>query len=305
MNHYTTKQFQIMTDVGLAWDLMTDAWGPDEYNCSAAPFFEYAVSSSWLNKDYLYLDRFWLEGDQAAAFVFYEQPVSKIHFILRPGHEALADEMIRYAEEAFPEQEGQKTFVLNQKQTVLREAAEKRGYHPKDDETWRMFDFRTGKLEYPLPDGFHFVPHRDSDPLKIAKCLWDGFNSEELGPFQDWDVVTHNDGRSPYELYHNVLKCGLAPSPHATYEDEVIIANAEGEYVCYSGMWWVEKNKLAYMEPLCTVPAYQRKGLAAAALSEHDRRLRPRGAVLMTGGGNEFYRKIGFGTEVHELYYMK
>ncbi len=59
-------------------------------------------------------------------------------------------------------------------------------------------------------------------------------------------------------------------------------------------MWWLPENKLAYMEPLCTVPDHRRKGLAAAALSEMARRMRPLGAEWMTGGDNEFYTRIGY-----------
>ena len=35
-------------------------------------------------------------------------------------------------------------------------------------------------------------------------------------------------------------------------------------------------------------------GLAAAALAHHEKNLRPLGAEVMTGGGNDFYRKIGY-----------
>ena len=86
----------------------------------------------------------------------------------------------------------------------------------------------------------------------------------------------------------------MAPPPHSTYEYNVIIANEREEYVCFSGMWWVPENKLAYMEPLCTVPEYRHKGLAAAALSKHYAKMKELGAVCMTGGGNDFYRRIGY-----------
>ena len=135
--------------------------------------------------------------------------------------------------------------------------------------------------------------------------MWEGFNSETLGPFVDWDTPRNTGGWTPHELYYSVLCSTISPPPHATYEDTVVIANDRGERVCFAGMWWVEKNRLAYLEPLCTVPAYQHRGLAAAALSEHDRRLRPRGAAVMTGGGNEFYRKIGFRDELTLLHFRK
>ena len=305
MNRIRTKQFQILTDIDLAWDLMTDVYCPDERNGPAAPFFEYAINSLWLDKRYLALNRFWLDGDWPVAFVFYESPVNAVHFVLRPGYETLADEMIAYADTAFPAFDDPREFALTKGQTALIQAAEKRGYSVAEEEKEYLFDFRTGRLDYPLPAGFHFVNSRESDPLKSARCMWEGFNSEELGPFIDWETPMSNGGRTPHELYYSVLGSTVSPPPHATYDDTVIIANEAGDYVCFSGMWWVEKNHLAYMEPLCTVPAYQRRGLAAAALSEHDRRLRPRGAIIMTGGGNEFYRRIGYMDDIAVLYFRK
>jgi len=72
-----------------------------------------------------------------------------------------------------------------------------------------------------------------------------------------------------------------------------------------AGMWWTPENNLAYMEPLCTVPKYRKKGLASAALSEHYRRLKPLGATHMTGGGDPFYEKLGFVPLVHWTFWEK
>ncbi len=290
----TTKQFQILTDIDTVWELMTEAYDHEETNGPAAPFFEYAVTSPWHDRDYLRLNRFWLDNGRPVAFVFYEQPVNELYFVLKPGYEILAGEMIEYAETAYPKFEDPLTLVLSVGQKALIEAAERKGYKCDYEETDRIFDFRTGKLDYPLPAGYHFVDSEHSDPLKSAKCLWDGFNSEELGPFANWDIPEKDGGRTPHELYQNVLGATISPSPHSTYQYTVIIADENEEYVCFSGMWWVPENKLAYMEPLCTVPSHQHKGLAAAALSRHDSVLRPLGAEIMTGGGNDFYQKIGY-----------
>ena len=83
------------------------------------------------------------------------------------------------------------------------------------------------------------------------------------------------------------------------------IENEAGEYVCYAGMWWTPENKLAYMEPLCTVPAYQKRGLAAAALSEMYRRTKALGATHMIGGTNPFYTKIGYEKVVEWTYWER
>ena len=299
-----TKQFQILTDIELVWKLMTEVYDHEENNGPAAPFFEYAIISSWLDKDYLRLDRIWLDGDVPVAFVFYEQPVTSTYFVLRPGYESLAEEMIAYAETAYPQFDEPRELVLPSGQKALIEAAERRGYQVVYEEEDRIFDLRKGKLDYPLPEGYHFVDAKTSDPLKSAKCLWEGFNSEDFGPFIDWDVPTKNGGLSPHELYYNVMCATVSPSPHATYDLTVIIADENEDYVCFSGMWWVPENRLAYMEPLCTVPGHQHKGLAAAALSRHDQVMRKLGAEVMTGGGNEFYKKIGY-QGVHRSLHMQ
>ncbi|MBO4390024.1 MAG: GNAT family N-acetyltransferase [Lachnospiraceae bacterium] len=305
MKNITTKQFQILTDIDLVWRLMTEVYNHEESNGPAAPFFEYAVTSPWMDKDYLRLDRFWMDGEMPVGFVFYEQPVTAIHFVLRPGYEELANEMIEYAETAFPKFEEPLELVLISGQKALIEAAKQKGYVLTEEEPDRIFDLREGRLDFPLPEGYHFVEPETSDPLKVARCLWDGFNKWELGEFKDWDRPEKNEGRSPHELYQNVLGATISPAPHATYQYTTIIADEEENYVCFSGMWWVPENHLAYMEPLCTVPEHQHKGLAAAALSHHDAVLRPLGAEVMTGGGNTFYEKIGY-RGVHMIgYYRK
>ena len=295
-----TKQFQILTDADLAWELMTDVFTPDEGHGPAAPFFEYALTSSWQDKTYLRLDRFWLDGDLPVGFVFYEDDPNRLHFVLRPGYEYLAGEMIDYAETAFPAFDRPRELVLNQGQVALIREAEARGYEIVHREENKVFDFSTGQLSHPLPAGYRFVDPDRVDPLKAARCMWLGFN-EGSGPFVGWETP----GTGPHELYQSVLGATLAPSPHATYDRTVVIADENGDYACFAGMWWVDKNKLAYLEPLCTVPKHQHKGLAAAALSEHDRRLRPLGARLMTGGVNDFYRRIGYRDAIVTLHYTK
>ncbi len=295
-----TKQFQILTDAELAWALMTDVFTPDERNGPAAPFFEYALTSSWQDKTYLRLNRFWLDGEKPVGFLFYENDPNRLHFVLRPGYESLAGEMIDYGERAFPAFDSPRELVLTGGQKALIEAAEERGYGVVFREEYKTFDFQTGRLGHPLPSGYHFVDPARVDPLKAARCMWEGFNGH-LGPFAGWETP----GTGPHDLYESVLGAMLAPSPHATYEHTVVIADENGDYACFAGMWWVQRNALAYLEPLCTVPAHRGKGLAAAALSEHERRLRPLGARIMTGGVNEFYRRIGYRDTIVTLHFAK
>lgn len=308
MGKITTKQFQVLTDSNMAWDFMVEVYedtGENGIENAEAPFFEYALTSTWMNKSYLHLCRFWMDEDMVVGFVFYEDPVTNLHFVLRPGYEELADEMITYAIEAFPDVNGEKEFAFSTGQKALMEAAEKRGYKLWKKEREYRLDMTASALNYELPKGFHYVDPAEVDAVKLTRCTWKGFNEWELGPFENWDVPNDKTEWSPHKSYTGVLGNVMAPPPHSTYEHNIIIANEEGEYVCFSGMWWVPENKLAYMEPLCTIPEYQHRGLAAAALTAHYRRFKEKGGRFLTGGGNEFYRKIGYDTEVYTLIYRK
>lgn len=300
-----TKQFQILTDINLVWNFMTDIYDPYFANGVAAPFFEYALTSKWMDKEYLHLNRLWMAGDIVVGFVFTEAVVTSVFFNLRPGYEGLADEMVEYAQNSFPDLGGERELVIFSGQEALIRAAEKEGYKVSYENADFLFDFRKSGLSYDLPEGFHFVDPFKCDLLKLAKCTWNGFNAEELGPFKNWNIPDSETPWNPHKAYTGVVNSAVAPPPHATHEYNVIIADENEDYVCFSGMWWVPENKLAYMEPLCTVPEYRRRGLAAAALTQHYRRLKVLGAEYMTGGGNDFYRKVGYGEGIHWLHWKK
>ena len=95
------------------------------------------------------------------------------------------------------------------------------------------------------------------------------FGHGEKGEFADYDKYDDSLDWTPAKSHKDVVADFMAPSPHSTQGYSVIIADENEEYVCFSGMWWVPENKLAYMEPLCTAPEHRRKGLAAAALTKH------------------------------------
>ena len=307
MRTIRTKQFQVLTDINMAWDFLVEMYNAalrEGKGSIEPPFFEYALTSSWMNKDYLHLCRFWLEEDKVVGFVFYEN-ISDIYFVLRPGYEELAEEMVVYAKDTFYEWNGEKNFMFSKGQKELMEAAEKYGYQLAYKEKTYVLDMTKTALNYKLPEGFHFVNPEETDPVKLSRCTWKSFNEWELGPFENWEDTSDSRDWNPHKSYTGVLGCVMAPPPHATYQYNIIIANEEGEYVCYSGMWWVPENGLAYMEPLCTIPEYQHKGLAAAALTEHYRRFKEMDGKLLTGGGSEFYKKIGYDVEEYSWVYKK
>lgn len=288
MNGITTKQFSLLSDHMAVYRFLLDVFSPDRRGVPA-PFWEYALCSAWMDKSYLHRCRVWKEGEKIVGFCFHENPVTDVYFSLRPGYEDLAPEMVAYAGEHMPRLAGEHQLVLVGNQTEFRQAAEAAGYAQVGGYESYVYDC-SRPLEYPLPEGFRFTEPGGVDVAKAMECCWKGFDHEaEEGPW-------NGEVESGYALVN---------APHATPEHHIAVMNGAGDYVCYAGMWWVPENRMAYLEPLCTVPEYRHKGLAAAALSELWRRLRPLGATQMTGGGNPFYRKIGYGPGVQWTYWRK
>ncbi|MBQ9767176.1 MAG: GNAT family N-acetyltransferase [Lachnospiraceae bacterium] len=230
----------------------------------------------------------YIDGDTIVGFVFYENPVSDVYFSLRPGYEELVPEMIAYAGEHMPRPDGKHQLILCAAQEAFVAEAKAAGYRMVYEEPDMQYDF-TKLLDYKLPEGFRFVPVGEADYAKVMKCCYYGFENDKTG--------------GPWE--EDIRDYLLAYAPHATMEYAVNIENEDGEYVCHAGMWWMAENKLAYMEPLCTVLEYRGRGLAAAALSELYRRMKPLGATHMTGGASPFYEKIGYELAVVWTHWMK
>ncbi len=292
MKNIKSRPFHILADCGNIYQFLIEIYAKDWKNGVPAPFFEYAYASfaSWMDISYSYKNRIWECNGKIVAFCFYENPVTDIYFCLKPGYEELAMEMITYADENMPRDTDGIQLILFGEQDALMRAAQQLGYCQKSEHWDMQYDFAKN-LNYPLPEGFHIVKPQDLNMSKIGKCCWKGFDHEQNeGP---WN---HQYEQNNYLLY---------TAPHATPELPVAIANAQDEYVCYAGMWWTPQNHLAYMEPLCTIPEYRHKGLAAAALSELFRRTKALGATHMTGGNNEFYQKIGYHPTVKWTFWRK
>lgn len=293
-----TKQFQLLTDINLVWDFLVDTYDWKNDCGRAAPFFEYALTSSWMDTSYSFLDRLWFDGDKVVAFVYYENPVTDIYFNVRKGYEFLADELVDYAISNMPHFNNEQQFVLFDGQQFLKDAAAKRGFKQVYEWNEGIFNFKN-ELNYELPEGYHFVDPKNMDILKCSKLCWYGFGHGDKGEFKDWDKYDDSMDWTPAKSHKGALSRILTPSPHDSSQYNIVIADKNEEYVCFSGMWWVPQNQLAYMEPLCTHPDHRKKGLASAALSLHYKRMKALGASHMTGGGDPFYQKLGYGKGYH------
>ena len=77
--------------------------------------------------------------------------------------------------------------------------------------------------------------------------------------------------------------------------DLCIVSEKSGEIVSFSTIWYDEKNKVGILEPVGTIPEYQRQGLARTIIYEDINRIAREGAEkVYVGTDKAFYLAIGF-----------
>lgn len=276
MEKIARRPYRSLVDFLKVYQFMLDNYSLDWKRGAPAPFFEYAQVLYWTDKTQSHRNAIWEDNGHIIAFAWYSNAIGEAYLNVSDGYEFLIPEMVDYAEDRLSKEDGSLHLKLSMAQVAVLEEAHKRGYENVAEWTEGIYDFSKGPLAYPLPEGFSFEEPGEYDVKKMIDASWRGFDhdSEPEGGVE--------------RGYH------LMAAPHATPELDVVIKNADGQYVCYAGMWLVPENKLAYLEPLCTVPEYRRMGLASAALSELYRRTVVRGATHMTGGADPFYFSIGY-----------
>lgn len=277
MKKVIRRPYRSLVDFPAVYQFMLENYSTDWKNGCPAAFFEYASVLFWTDQSQTHRHAIWEEDQMVVAFCFYETRVGEALFNIKDGYETLASEMIAYASERLRDDRGKLVLKLFAAQKAVMQAARDLGYQQHTDtEQEHFYFYEDGPLDFTLPEGFSFEAPGAYDMAKMIAASWRGFDNDG-----------EPDGGAE-RGYH------LIAAPHAMPELDVVIKNAQGEYVCYAGMWMVPENNLAYMEPLCTVPECRRMGLASAALAELYRRTKPLGATHMTGGSHPFYPGIGF-----------
>ena len=100
------------------------------------------------------------------------------------------------------------------------------------------------------------------------------------------------DNRNDPAWYRNIQTAPL----YRRDLDLVAIAPS-GEIAAFCTLWFDDVTRSAYFEPVATVPAHQRRGLARALMTEGLRRLQRMGAITAFVGGyspeaNALYRSV-------------
>jgi GNAT superfamily N-acetyltransferase len=200
-----------------------------------------------------------------------------------PGCGGLKQEMLRYAEErlSVPTDRGRRLRIfINDADTGFRNIASAAGYARSDRyEDMSRLDVRGLNPRVRLPPGFRFRSLAEGiDTAAVARLMWRGFN---------------HSGEMPEERTADQVFMQSAPGFRP--ELQIVVEAPAGPLVCYAGMWIDPVNGVCYVEPVCTDPAFRRRGLARAAVLEAVRRCGEAGArTAYVGSVLPLYLSAGF-----------
>jgi GNAT superfamily N-acetyltransferase len=230
----------------------------------------------------------WSEGKVVGA-VIYDMYFGEAFCGALPEHEALYPEILDYAYRVQKDDFGLAIAINTENAAEIR-AAELAGFERIDQKETIMELSLDREFSSDLPEGLKL---REMDQIADRNALewlfWQGFD--------------HGDDREAFER-------SLDPVPHVRRHFNKALSlsavDPSGEPVSHCSLWFHQDTDYAYVEPVCTIPGYRGKGIAAALLSEAFSRAKTLGAKkAYVISDLPFYEKLGFEKAQHCSFYRK
>ena len=230
----------------------------------------------------------WSEGKVVGAAI-YDMYFGEAFCGVLPDHEVLYPEILDYACRELKDDSGL-AVAINEKNEAEIRTAEQAGFERIDHKETIMELSLDRDFSSNLPEGLKL---REMDQIEDRDALewlfWQGFD--------------HGDDREAFERSRDHV---LHVRRHFNKALCLSAADPSGEPVSHCSLWFHQDTDYAYVEPVCTIPGYRGKGIAAALLSEAFSRAKALGAKkAYVISDLPFYEKCGFEKTQHYAFYRK
>jgi mycothiol synthase len=125
----------------------------------------------------------------------------------------------------------------------------------------------------PAIAGYAIRPMRDGLEL-LERCYASGL------AFHDDDIAVARDNRDHPDWYHHIQS-----APTYRRDLDILAVADDGSVAAFCTAWFDDTSRTAYLEPVATVAAHRRRGLARAVILEALHRLRRMGCLVTFVGG--------------------
>ena len=258
--------------------------GDERHYCTIGDLDWWRFTSN--DPDRLSVARLWLAGEEAVGAVW--PGGDQANLLVHPHHRAVEDAMLDWLEARHRERHAgaDETPPLTidafdgDSERIAR--LRRRGY----ERTARCYRYRRRSLADPI-----------AEPVLPA-----GYTLGHVAGEADLEarVAAHRAAFAPSRMTVAKHRAVMAAPTYRPELDLVAVAPA-GDFASYCIAWFDAANRIGVFEPVGTDPAYQRRGLSRAVLTEGLRRLRALGATIayvITNGdnvaANPLYEAVGF-----------
>ena len=251
--------------------------------------FEWMYEHPEFDKETIDAIGLWLDSGRIVGAAIYDMYFGEAFCAVLPGCEALYPAVLLYAYRELGDENGLSVAVCDDS-TGETEALTQLGFTLTEQDETIMRVALDSELPVRFPEGFSV---EELDPAARAYdfqwLLWQGFDhGTDQAEFEVKDPVVPQVRR---HLDPRLSLTAVAPG---------------GTLAAYCCLWYDSRTDYAYVEPVCTVPAYRGRGVAKALVSEALNRARSLGArQAYVISDAVFYEKLGFRKELHFSFYRK
>ncbi len=231
----------------------------------------------------------WLDAGRIVGAAIYDMYFGEALCAVLPGYEGLYPDVLDYAYGELKDESGL-GIAINDGSAREIAAARAAGF-VKAEQTETIMRLELEKVTAAkLPDGLHIEePDPVADSARLQWLFWQGFDHGE-----DYDEFLRQDQPAAGVRRNFNPHLGLAA------------VDAAGDYAGLCCLWYRPETDYAYVEPVCTVPAWRGRGVARALLTESMTRARALGAKdAFVISDMAFYEKLGFEKTQHYTFYWK
>ena len=231
----------------------------------------------------------WAEGERVVGAAIYDMYFGEAFCGVLPEYDALFPQALHYACRTLGDDAGLAVAICDGN-AAETEAAKAAGFAPIEQTETVM-----------AADLGHVAPAALPEGLALAEL--DQVEDAEALRWLFWQGFDHGDDRAEFEREDTVPP---RMRPHFDKRMSLAAVDAHGEPVSYCCLWHLPGTDYAYVEPVCTVPAWRGRGAATALVREAMHRVRALGAeTAYVISDLPFYEKLGFERAFSYTFYRK